>query len=463
MAPPTKIRLVSPKQPRRNRVNYYQSPSPPLPDPRLRIRFIGTAGFVIEGAGHTLVLDPYVSRLPLRKLAGPLVPDEPLIKEVIPHADDVLIGHSHFDHILDAPSVCLRTGARLIGSDSTKQVGIAAGLPTEQIITTEGHEVIPCGPTEVTGIPSRHGKMFGKIPLPGNITTPPSWPPKNKELRCGPVLDWYIEVAGLSIMHVDSADLIEENLKGLQVDILCLCAVGRKHYPDYAKIAISMLKPKYVIPCHWDCFNIAYRKKARKIREGIDLCACLAHIRRKFWEACEQGQNRTFNQWVLRQIRLLYQIEARLRSSNASSAQRETVRASESVMIYNRLARLLERVRASRRFLPKSLTGRAVSYALDQWHRMRVWLTNGNVEIDNNLVENKIRPTKLGAKNWLFIGSANAGDTSAIIYSIINSCVNIGIEPYHYLNDVLQRLPTMTTSEIGSILPENWSPETTCR
>ncbi len=218
----------------------------------------------------------------------------------------------------------------------------------------------------------------------------------------------------------------------------------------------EIVPPDYrgIIQC--DAYR-AYTKLASR-RNAVELCACLAHIRRKFWEASEQGQNPAFNRWVIEQIKALYRIESRLRKAEITGNLRQAIRSSQSQMIFNRLGKLFTKVQRARRFLPKSLTGRAVSYALDQWQRMRVWLTNGNVEIDNNLVENQIRPTKLGMKNWLFIGSAKAGETSAIIYTIIASCVKRGIEPYRYLNDVLQRLPSMKNSEIRSISPMNWSP-----
>jgi hypothetical protein len=88
-------------------------------------------------------------------------------------------------------------------------------------------------------------------------------------------------------------------------------------------------------------------------------------------------------------------------------------------------------------------------------------LHHGQTRLDTNLVENAIRPTKLGAKNWLFIGHPEAGDRSAIIYSIIGSCRRRGIDPLPNLRDVLTRLPAMTNhDELGSLLPSVWSPAT---
>jgi transposase len=88
---------------------------------------------------------------------------------------------------------------------------------------------------------------------------------------------------------------------------------------------------------------------------------------------------------------------------------------------------------------------------------LEVYLKEPAIEIDNNLVENAIRPTALGKKNWLFFGDADAGERSAIIYSIIESCRRHDIEPYTYLRDVLTRLPTMTNRQIKDIVPKAWA------
>ena len=101
--------------------------------------------------------------------------------------------------------------------------------------------------------------------------------------------------------------------------------------------------------------------------------------------------------------------------------------------------------------------GRAIDYALNHESELRVFLSNGHVGIDNNPVENAIRPTAIGKKNWMFIGSREAGWRSAVIYSIIESCRSRGIDPHAYLKDVLTRLPTMTNWQIADITPQAWA------
>ena len=110
----------------------------------------------------------------------------------------------------------------------------------------------------------------------------------------------------------------------------------------------------------------------------------------------------------------------------------------------------------SKRFLPQDAISRAMAYAMAQLPGLEVYLEDGRIEIDNNLVENAIRPTALGKKNWLFIGEAQAGDRSAIIYTVIESCRRRRIDPYAYLKDVLTRLPRMTMQQVPEILPAVW-------
>lgn len=198
----------------------------------------------------------------------------------------------------------------------------------------------------------------------------------------------------------------------------------------------------------------AYRSFANR-RNGIELAGCWAHVRRKFHEALAQSPKTAG--WILRQIQHLYRVEARLREHKAGPKLREAVRAHKSKPMVERLERALIRLKSSGRHLPQSLLGIAIDYALGQWRTLDVYLEDGRVEIDNNLVENAIRPTALGKKNWLFMGDADAGERGAIIYTVIESCRRRGIDPYAYLKDVLTRLPKMTNHQIPEITPAAWA------
>jgi transposase len=196
----------------------------------------------------------------------------------------------------------------------------------------------------------------------------------------------------------------------------------------------------------------AYPAFARQHPKPLTLVGCWAHVRRKLHEAREQSLRLTG--WLLRQLQHLYQIEARLRELRAGPKLRAAIRASQSRMLVERLQRVLIRVQP--RVLPKSLLGEAIAYALGQWSTLTVYLDDGRVEIDNNLVENAIRPTALGKKNWLFIGADTAGDRSAVLYTVIESCRRRGLDPYAYLRAVLTRLPTLTNRQIPEITPAAW-------
>ncbi len=191
-----------------------------------------------------------------------------------------------------------------------------------------------------------------------------------------------------------------------------------------------------------------------KDKDHITLMGCHAHVRRKFFEA--QDQSPRLVGWILRQLAHLYQIEGRLRETQASPVLREAMRAAQSRPIHQRLKKLLDRLALRRAILPKSNLGKAISYALNQWPKLQTYLADGRVEIDNNLVENAIRPTKLGAKNWLFIGREDAGEKSAILYTLVENCRRLGINPRDYFEDVLTRLPGMMASEAASLTPANW-------
>lgn len=191
-------------------------------------------------------------------------------------------------------------------------------------------------------------------------------------------------------------------------------------------------------------------------REGITLLGCLAHVRRKFEDAL--GNDKLRAEYVLAEIQQLYAIERRARSKDLDYDEREELRNKESKPILQNLkAWLLENAPESNsKILPKSKTGKAISYALGMWHRIERYLKDGQYEIDNNWVENSIRPVALGRKNYLFAGSHEAAQRAAMIYSLLATCKKNNVEPSAWLTDVLAKIQDQPIRKIEELLPENW-------
>ena len=141
-----------------------------------------------------------------------------------------------------------------------------------------------------------------------------------------------------------------------------------------------------------------------------------------------------------------------------SDEQRYVLRQEQAVPVLEELhAWLLEQ---ATNVLPKSLIGKAVAYSLRRIKTLSLYTTDGRLEIDNNLIENTIRPIALGRKNYLFAGSHAAAQRIAVFYSLLGSCKLHNVEPYSYLKDILERLPDHPINEIDDLLPHRWQPET---
>ena len=199
----------------------------------------------------------------------------------------------------------------------------------------------------------------------------------------------------------------------------------------------------------YEVYQSLERKESR-----IDRIACLAHSRRRFYVALKENLPQAVS--FISQMRLLYKIEDEAR--NLAAADRYALRRQSAPAIWEALKATATELQP--RFLPRSTMGSAIRYFLDEYEALTGYLRDGRFEIDNNLVENAIRPTAVGRKRWLFIGHPDAGWRSAVIYSIIVSCRRRGINPQDYLTDVLKRLPEQKINRIDELLPGNWKPPT---
>ena len=211
-----------------------------------------------------------------------------------------------------------------------------------------------------------------------------------------------------------------------------------------------------IIQCDgYSAYN-SFAKQRATHGNAIQLAGCMAHLRRKFFEAKAEGEDPA---WFLLQIQKLYRIETRLRDCRAGPDSIRSERQTHSLPLLQQIKTRLDDLLARRKHLPKSLTGEALTYALGQWEKLLVFLQDGRVQIDNNLAENTIRPTAIGKKNWLFIGDPKSGDRAAAFYTLIGNCHRAGIDAQAYLTDLFTRLPlpTETTKTLGTLTPHGWA------
>jgi transposase len=187
-------------------------------------------------------------------------------------------------------------------------------------------------------------------------------------------------------------------------------------------------------------------------RKCIISLGCWAHARRYFVEALDNGEKKA--SWVLECIQKLYEIERIARESDFSYEERYQLRQEKAPHIMKEIKAWLNIECLV--VLPKSALGKAIQYILNQWDRLQVYLTDGRLEIDNNLVENAIRPVALGRKNYLFAGSHDSARRAAIVYSIVSTAKLQGIEPYFYLRDIISRIPQHPFKHLDQLLPKNW-------
>jgi transposase len=178
--------------------------------------------------------------------------------------------------------------------------------------------------------------------------------------------------------------------------------------------------------------------------------ACWAHARRKFFDAMKSDSPRA--SMALAFIRHLYAIEKRARSGD--SQQRRALRASEAQPVLDSFQVWLNR--EVKTALPKSPLGQAIAYTQAQWKALTRYVEDGILEIDNNRAERALRRIAIGRKNWMFAGSDEGGSRAAILYSLVASCASLKVNPFAYLRDVLQRLPTCSAADLKNLTPKAW-------
>jgi L-ascorbate metabolism protein UlaG (beta-lactamase superfamily) len=236
----------------------------------VRVQWLGTAGFAIEHDGHTLLIDPYVTRASLaRCIVAPLHPDHDAIRRCVPRADAIVVGHTHFDHALDVPRIARTTGARVFGSRSAAALCVAQGVEPDRVETVErdaGSQPVEreVGPFALRFIPSAHSRLvLGRIPFPGEIADCGDVPMRTEAYKCGAVFGVEIRVAGRTLYHLGSAELIDANVDVKNVDLLLMCVAGWTTSRDFPERVGHRLAPGAVLLSHWDDFFRRIDRPAR--------------------------------------------------------------------------------------------------------------------------------------------------------------------------------------------------------
>ncbi len=185
----------------------------------------------------------------------------------------------------------------------------------------------------------------------------------------------------------------------------------------------------------------------------IQEAGCWAHERRKFFELHAANKSQIAQQ-ALMQIGQIYNIEREW--EDASDTERLVARQQQTQPVIERLHVWLIEHRSK---VPDgSATAKAIDYSLRRWQALTRFLSDGQIPVDNNWVENQIRPVALGRKNWLFAGSLRAGQRAAAVMSLIQSAKLNGHDPYVYLKDVMDKLPIWPNRRIDELLPHRWQP-----
>jgi L-ascorbate metabolism protein UlaG (beta-lactamase superfamily) len=233
----------------------------PLPWPTgLDVEWLGTAGYRLTYAGSTLLIDPYLSRVPLKATfsRSPARVDTDLHRrhlpgDVVGEVVGVLVGHTHFDHAIDVPALCAGFGATAYGSDSLARLMCLHGQGSVEVEEGKRYEL---GPFAATFFPSLHSKLllgYG-VPYDGALTCEHLDGLCPAAYRCGKVYGIRIEVAGFTLYHQGSANLIDEAIPAGGVDVFLAGLAGRGFTRDYWPRVLRRLQPSHIVAGHYDDF-----------------------------------------------------------------------------------------------------------------------------------------------------------------------------------------------------------------
>lgn len=241
----------------------------------LHLKFLGTAGWEMNDGKITVLVDPYISRIKLGE--GPSISeadnrksysrtdyfesDTASIDTIIQKADYILVHHSHFDHLSDVPYIAKKTGAKVIGTETTCNILRSYGIPEDQLLTVKGGEDYQFEEFSVRVIPSLHSALRDKHYFDSRTyTEPPPAPLKIQDFIEGGSLMFLVRFASHSVLTAGSMNFVEREVQGLHPDIILpgvnFSRLGIYRYTERLLTATNF--PKIIIPAHWDNFRVPY-------------------------------------------------------------------------------------------------------------------------------------------------------------------------------------------------------------
>jgi L-ascorbate metabolism protein UlaG (beta-lactamase superfamily) len=233
---------------------------PPALPAGLELEWLGVSGYRIGYQGQDLFVDPYLSRVPFRDLLvrRTALPDPAALDRFAKASGEVagvLVGHTHFDHAVDAPAIARRFGCKAYGSDSLVNLMALHGL-VDRAVEVEPYRAYELGPFEVSFVPSVHSRLLLGLAVPydGDLTCEHLDGLSPGAYRCGQVWGISIKVAGLRFYHQGSANLIDDAIRERPVDVFLAGVAGRNFTSHYWRRVLPRLDPRVVIPTHYDNF-----------------------------------------------------------------------------------------------------------------------------------------------------------------------------------------------------------------